>query len=389
MGRILEVLGVALAAVRARPMRAALMAAGPFLGVAVIVGAFGVLQSTTGQLRAALERLGSNLIIVEADPATPLPIEAIERVRRVPTVTGASGFAGLSGVTVLPVNLQDARLEPIANQVLATDPDLLAVFEVGVAMGRSLIPADEAAQTTAAVVGAQVARTLQLDFSRPQTIYLNGYPFGVVGALEESILYRPLDFAVLIPKSTAGRIFATDARPSTLLVRVQDGTSRATAPLLARVITYGGPGVPQVTIPADLLAAQTEIDRTLAGAIWALGVLTIAVGGFGIANVMLISVLERRREIGVRRALGHLRSVIAFQFLTEAALVGLIGALVGAAAGVTFALLMARASGWVAVLDPIVVSGAIATAVLVSILAGLYPAIRAARSQPLEALRAD
>lgn len=365
------------------------MAVGPFLGVAVIVGAFGVLESTTGELRAELARLGTNLIIAEAEGSERLPAEATSRVARIPTVVGVSGFATVAGAGVAAADLPGADLAPVAQQILAADPDLLEIFDIDMALGRSLSPADEIAETMAVVVGMEVARELQVDPSQPQTIYLGSYPFAVVGVLEPSILYRPLDVAALIPKSTAARIFGTDPRPSTMLVRVQDGASRPTAELLATVITYGGPGSPTVIIPADLLSAQTEIDQTLAGAVWALGVLTIAVGGFGIANVMLISVLERRREIGVRRALGHLRTVIAAQFLLEAAVVGLLGALMGAAVGAGFVLLVARARDWVAVLDPIVMMSAIVAAVAVSILAGLYPSIRAARLEPLEALRSD
>jgi len=159
--------------------------------------------------------------------------------------------------------------------------------------------------------------------------------------------------------------------------------------MLSTVVTFGGPGSPTVRIPADLLAAQAEIDRTLAAAVLALGLLAMVVGSFGIANVMLISVMERRREIGVRRALGHQRRVIGAQFLVEATLVGVVGGLVGAAVGVGFTAALSAVRGWVPVIDLRLAAMAAAASVLITTLAGVYPASRAAHVEPLDALRAD
>lgn len=386
-----ELLGVALAGLRARPLRTLLMAAGPGLGVAVIIGAFGVLQSTSGELRTALERLGNDLVVVTAtDGEDPrLPVEAANRVAGIPSVEGVTATGAVRGISAAAVSLPDGLPNPIANAVLSADARLLEVLETGVALGRVLGPADEAGATTAAVVGARVARLLGIGPGEMQTVYLNEHAFGVVGALEPSILLSDLDFAVLIPASTAERVFGANPAPSQLYVRIEDGAVREAAEILGVTATYEGSGLPSVSIPADLLAAQAEVDRTLAGAVWGLGLLAIGVGGFGIANVMLISVLERRREIGVRRALGHLRSVIAAQFISEAVLVGLLGAAVGAVIGATFVVVVSEVRGWVAVVDPLVLAAAMGASVLVTALAGVYPAIRAARMQPMDAVRGD
>jgi putative ABC transport system permease protein len=383
---LLDDLGVALRSLVARPGRMVLMAAGPLLGVAVIVGSIGVLQSTTGEVRETLRRLGTNLAIVNVAEGR-LPVEAAERAAMVPTVTGVTALGSVGGTVVSAAPPTGQLAVPPATQVLTADPELLEVLEIGLAWGRTLSDFDEEARTTAAVIGAGVAERLWLEAPDVGTLYLGEHPFGIVGVLERSVLYPDADSAVLIPAATAQEMFGADPRPATLLVRVEDGAERRTAGVLKDAVTYGAAVNLRVSVPTDLLAAQTEIDRTLAGAVLGLGLLAMVVGAFGIANVMLISVMERRREIGVRRAIGHLRGVIALQFITEAALVGLIGAAIGGALAAGFVMTVSAARGWTVVLDPLVIAGAVSAAVVVSLLAGVYPAVRAARLQPLDALR--
>jgi putative ABC transport system permease protein len=383
---LLDDLGVALRSLVARPGRMVLMAAGPLLGVAVIVGSIGVLQSTTGEVRETLRRLGTNLAIVNVAEGR-LPVEAAERAAMVPTVTGVTALGSVGGTVVSAAPPTGQLAVPPATQVLTADPELLEVLEIGLAWGRTLSDFDEEARTTAAVIGAGVAERLWLEAPDVGTLYLGEHPFGIVGVLERSVLYPDADSAVLIPATTAQEMFGADPRPATLLVRVEDGAERRTAGVLKDAVTYGAAVNLRVSVPTDLLAAQTEIDRTLAGAVLGLGLLAMVVGAFGIANVMLISVMERRREIGVRRAIGHLRGVIALQFITEAALVGLIGAAIGGTLAAGFVMTVSAARGWTVVLDPLVIAGAVSAAVVVSLLAGVYPAVRAARLQPLDALR--
>jgi putative ABC transport system permease protein len=365
-----------------------LMAAGPLLGVVVIVGSLGMLQSTTGEVRARLRQLGTDLIMVDATEGR-LPLEAVERVTALPTVTGVTALGNVTGAAVSAAPPTGELISAPANQVLTAGPELLEVLEIGSAWGRTLTNFDEASDTTAAVIGALVAERLWFEGDELRTVYVGGAPFAIVGVLESSPLHPQLDSSVLIPKSTAQEAFGSDIRPTSLLVRVEEGMERQTAAVLPDAVSYGAPVNLRVAIPSDLLAAQVEIDRTLSGAVVGLGLLAILVGSFGIANVMLIAVMERRREIGVRRALGHLRVLIALQFLTESALVGLVGALLGAVLAGGFVVALSAVRGWTAVVDPLIVAGAIAAAVGMAILAGVYPATRAARLQPLDALRAE
>lgn len=385
---LLDDLWVALRAVTTRPGRMLLMTAGPLLGVGVIVGSIGVLQSTTGQLREALRQLGTNLVIVDAADGR-LPPQAAKRVAGVATVTGVAALGRVDAITVSAAPPSGELVVPPANQVMTAGAELLEELEIGLRFGRTLNATDEAEATTAVVIGDRVAQHLFLEGPALRTVYLGDHPFAIVGVLEQSVLYPEVDSAILMPTSTAAEMFGANPRPDTLLVRVQDGAVRSTAELLADAVTYGAPANVRVFVPTDLLAAQTEIDRALAGAVVGLGLLTMVVGGFGIANVMLISVIERRREIGIRRALGHLRVAIAVQFLTESALVGLVGGVAGAALAAAFVAVVSAGKGWTAVLEPLVIAGAVGAAIFMSVLAGVYPAIRAARLQPLDVLRGE
>ena len=355
----------------------------------MIVGSVGVAASSKGELRTALGRLGSNLIVIEDSSEGALPAEASRRVRTVPAVRGVAGYGTVNGTLVKPAADDRGRLQTITGNVITPDSNLLDVLQLETSTGRSLGPADEQHHLRSAVLGAGVANLLGFDAGTVPAVYVGSYPFAVVGVLESSQLVPNLDISVMIPATTAQQLFGTGPESTTLLVRVAEGATGDVAPLLATAITYGGPGSPDVRIPSDLLAARAEVDRTLAGAVIALGLLAITVGSFGIANVMLISVLERRREIGVRRALGHQRRLIGAQFLVEASLVGAAGGLLGAGVGIGFTALVARLRGWVPVIDLRLAAAAVLSCLVITTLAGLYPASRAAGVEPLEALRSN
>lgn len=390
MRSLLDVLWVAWSAVRSRPLRAVLMAIGPLLGVAVIVSAFGVMESASGDVRAALRDLGRDLALVTAPGDTLMSVEARDRIASVPTVEGVAGIAPVGGVTARSTNLERSDRGQIAFAVFRIDPELTRVVETSLAWGRPLLPHDEEAATGAAILGSEVASRIAFDPEELTTVYLDEQPFGIVGALESSLLAPELDQAILISHASAQRLTRTVSGYSHFYVRTHEDVASVTAEVLPTAVSLGAPGQsPTVTLPADLLAAQVAIDRTLAGAVIGLGVLAMLVGGFGITNVMLISVLERQKEIGVRRALGHSRLSIGAQFLIEATVIGAIGAVVGGAIAMAFINLFAKTRGWVTILNPQLTLAAVAGAIAITVLAALYPATRAMRLQPLEALRGE
>lgn len=386
-----DVAWVAWSSLRARPARAVLMALGPVLGVGVIIGAFGILHSTEGELRAALERLGVNLITVDAlgGENARLPDVAVERAASIPTVTGVVGLARVSASASASAPDGDSGAPPIANDVFAVSDELFEVLGLDVSSGRRIGEVDEAHDLPVAVLGLQVARNVGFEAGSPQVIYVGSQPLAVVGVLERSVLVSELNFAVLVPSSTASSLLGASPAPARLIVAVEAGTAGLTASLLPSVVTYGGPGELQVRFPAELLAAQVEVDRTVASAIFAIGFLSMLVGAFGIANVMMIAVLERRREIGVRRALGHTRFVIGAQFVIEAAILGVIGASAGALAAAAIVLIVSVVADWVVVMQPGTALIALTAGFAMTVLASLYPASRAAAMEPLDALRGE
>ena len=390
MRTVAEVLWVASTALRARPLRAALMGVGPLLGVAVIVAAIGVMQSASGELRSALEELGRDVVLLTAPGDKLLPAESPARVEAVSTVEAVAGLAPVVGVTASASSMDNGSPSPVGFATFKADPSLPQVVKVPLAWGRSLAPFDDANSTNAVVIGSAVASRLVLDTKALTSIFLNGQEFGVVGVLEPSLLAPELDEALLISHTTAKDLFGSESGYSQLYVRVDEGAMTATTSILPTAVDLGERGVaPGVSVPADLISAQVAIDRSLAGAVIALGALAMLIGGLGITNVMLISVLERQREIGVRRALGHSRWTIAAQFLTEAMIVGSLGALLGGGAALAFVRAVAVSRGWVAVFNPGLWIAVIAAAILLTALAAIYPASRATRLQPLEALRAE
>lgn len=366
------------------------MAVGPLLGVAVIVSAFGVMQSASGDVRAALRELGRDVALVSAPGDTLMAVEARNRIASVSTVEGVAGMAPVGGVTARSTNLDRTGRDQIGFAVFRVDPELTDVVETPLAWGRPLFDHDQNAATGAVVLGSEVASRIAFDPNEITTVYLGEQAFGIVGILEPSLLAPELDEALLISHTSAERLSRGEPGYSHFYVRTQEDTAPATAEVLPAAVSLGAAGrSPTVTLPADLLAAQIAIDQSLAGAVIGLGILAMLVGGFGITNVMLISVLERQKEIGVRRALGHSRLSIGAQFLTEAVVVGAVGAGLGTAIAIAFISLFANARGWVTILNPQLTAAAVIGAILVTILAALYPAGRAMRLQPLEALRGE
>jgi putative ABC transport system permease protein len=216
---------------------------------------------------------------------------------------------------------------------------------------------------------------------------LNGIDFGVVGVLSPVALDPSLDNAAFVTQWAAKHELGTTGEPSKMYVRARSGTTRETSDALPTAINLGGTDSVTTRIPSDALEASARADSTLQQTALFAGLLALAVGGLGIANVMSISVIQRSSEIGIRRALGSTRSLIALQFLFEALFVGILGGVIGAFLGVGVVYLVSNLAGWVVVIDYGKMPIWIGLAVGVAVLAGLYPSVKAARLEPLETLR--
>ena len=387
-----DLLSVAWAGLTARLIRTFLIMLGPIVGVAAMVGAVGLTESAKGDLKQKLSELGTSLIVAKAggsfgeqDPT--LPDDVVDRVERVGSVTGASAVAEINGVVSIPYQGAADYFQAFPVPVLAADTNLPRVLQVPVVEGRWFGPADLGAKIHAAVIGKQLAKQYGFLPGEVRTIRLNGLDYGIVGVLGDVELDPGLSNAVFITLDSAKADFGAKGDPTKVYIRSQDGKTPQTATMIPTAIALGGTDEVAVDVPSDALKASAQADKTLQQTALFAGLLALAVGGLGIANVMSISVIQRSSEIGIRRALGHTRSTIAAQFLLEAIFVGLFGGLIGAALGVAIVRLISALAGWVVVIDYGRMPLWIGLAVGVSVVAGLYPSVKAARLEPLETLR--
>jgi putative ABC transport system permease protein len=384
---------VAIGGLLARKVRTVLLLLGPTIGVAAIVAAVGLTDSAKGDLKRKVARLGTNLIQATAGSSfggeePTLPVDAVERARQVRTVEKVSAVVQLANIDVAPYEEAVEVYETTPVPVIASDLALPDVLGVPVLRGRWLDPFDDEQLTRAAVIGVGLAREIEYLPGEARTIDLRGIRYGVVGMLGSVELDPSLDNAVFISFAAADEDFIDgDVKPTKLFVRSQEGAEERTAEALRTAIALGGPDEVATEIKSEALELAAKSDRQLQLIVVAMGLLAIIVGGIGIANVMSISVIQRSTEIGIRRALGHTRQIIATQFLLEALAVGLIGGIIGVALGAASIGVGVQVAGWVFTLASWLPPAGVLLAMVVSVLAGLYPAWRAARLEPLETLR--
>jgi putative ABC transport system permease protein len=392
VSRLRDLLNVAWAGLTARKMRTLLIMLGPIVGVAAMVGAVGLTESAKGDLKAKLSQLGTTLIEADAGGTfgqqnPTFPTDAVARTLAIPTVASASATAQLSGIVALPSAGSKDYYDAFPVPVQAADLALPQVLQVPMLDGRWLDQADESSGARAAVIGEGLAQQYGYLPGELRSIRLNDIDYGVVGVLGQVELEPGLDNGVFITEAAAKNDFLTDGNPTTMYVRAKPGHTRATADALPTAINLGGPEGVTTKVPSDALAASAQADKTLQQTALFAGLLALAVGGLGIANVMSISVIQRSSEIGIRRAVGHTRSKIAAQFLLEALFVGVLGGVLGAGLGTGIVYGISHLAKWVVVMDYGRMPVWVGLAVGASVIAGLWPSIKAARLEPLATLR--
>jgi len=394
MRRLRELVRVAAAGLMARKVRTLLIMLGPILGVAAIVAAIGINESSKGYLKAKLQELGTDLIVANAQDSIGgfgqnprIPAEAVGRVSRLPDVTSVTGTLQIANIVTLPFEAAYDYYRAFPVPVIATGLNLPETMEVPLVSGRFLNDFDVASEARVAVIGRDLADEYGYLPGEARTIALNGIDYGVVGVLDWVLLEPSMDSAVFITFPTAERDWDTDGQdPTRLYIRAPTNTQWV-AEEVPTVVSLGGPDGARTSIPTDLLDAQSQVDESLNNLTKMMGGLALIVGGVGIANVMSISVIQRSSEIGIRRALGHSRSTIAVQFLFEALTVGVLGGILGAAVGAGVVWLTSEARGYVMVLSVPGLALWALVSVGVAVVAGLYPSTKAARLEPLETLR--
>jgi putative ABC transport system permease protein len=383
---VLRVGGVGL---RTRPMRAFLSALGIAIGIAAMLAVVGISTSSRAQLDRTLAALGTNLLTVAPGQTifgdnAYLPDESVSMISRIGPVTSVSAIGNVSGAKVYRSDrIPAAESGGIATYAARTD--LLGTVGGRIAHGRWLNPAT--ARYPAVVLGSRAAQRLGIGSDGTDVqVFIGGRWFTVIGILEPVPLAPELDLAALIGWDAAANVLGFDGHPTTVYCRSHEAAVPAVQAVLAATANPQAPNEVKVSRPSDALAAKQATDRAFTGLLLGLGAVALLVGGVGVANTMVISVLERRAEIGLRRSLGATRGQIRTQFLAESLLLSALGGLGGLLLGLAVTAAYAATQHWPTVVPPWAMLGGLGATLLIGALAGLYPAIRAARLAPTEAL---
>ena len=388
-----DLLRVASVGLRTRKLRAGLSALGVAIGIAAMVAVLGISDSSKAGLQEELNQLGTNLLTVAPGQTffgqnAQLPEAAVRDVRNLADVRSAAAVTQISEVSVRRNPFIEAA-ETSGIAVYAAEPQLLHALGGTITKGRFLGAANE--RLPLVVLGAVAAQRLGVDSltveRRPVQVYLGETWFTVAGVIGPQPLAPEIERAALIGYPVAHRLFGTSRHASSLYVRADPERVSQTDSLLGPASDPQNPEQTTVSRPSSGLQARADAQSTLTAVFLGLGAIALLVGGVGIANVMVISVIERRPEIGLRRALGARAVHIGVQFLGESMLLSLLGGMLGIALGAAATALYASIQGWILVVPVLAVAGGVAAAVLLGALAGLYPAIRAARLAPAAALR--
>ncbi len=397
--RIADLARLAAVGLRTRKLRAALSALGIAIGVAAIVAVLGLSASSSAGLQGEIARLGTNLLTVQNGQSitggtAELPVAAPAMIARLPGVTNVQSTAAIPGITGNGVSAYRSPLIPAIDtnglSVDAASLGLPSASGTSIAQGEFLNPAT--ARQPVCVLGAAAAAYLGIDRIWPgERIWISqagagGIWFYVTGILTPDTLAPQIDSSVLVGYPAAGTYLGLDGNPSTIYVRAATSQVTTVDNLLAAQANPENPGEVDVSQPSAALTAQLDAVGAFNDLFLGLGAVALLVGAVGVANIMVISVLERQSEIGLRRALGATRGQIRIQFLSEAILLALAGGAAGVGAGIVTTAVYAHAKGWATVIPFEAWAGGLAAALLIGAIAGLWPALRAARMSPTQAL---
>ncbi|HUC12887.1 MAG TPA: ABC transporter permease [Acidimicrobiales bacterium] len=374
---------------RTRKLRAGLSALGIAIGVAAIVAVLGLSSSSSAGLIAEINKLGTNLLTVTNGQTlfgqtAELSVDAPGMIGRIGPVTdvqydGTISNAGAFRSPLIP------SIDTNALSVEAASLGLLSAVGTTVAQGSWLNAAT--AQEPVAVLGAAAAQRLGIDrIFEGERIWVGDEWFYVAGILNQAVLTPEIDSSVFVGFPAAKTYLGFDGHPSEIYLRAVTSQVNAVYSVLAATADPEAPNQVDVSQPSAALTAEADAQGAFNALFLGLGAVALLVGAVGVANIMVISVLERRSEIGLRRALGATKGHIRLQFLSEAVLLSMMGGVTGIAIGAISTAVYASTKGWAIVVPPLAWGGGFGAAVLIGAVAGLFPALRAARMSPTQAL---
>lgn len=385
--RAADVFRLGTSGLRSRPTRAILSALGIAIGIAAMISVVGISSSSQAKLNQQLAALGTNMLTATAGKTflgegSELPEETVAKLRRMEGVESASSIATLPDLSIY----RNSQIDPNRTaglEVAVADQKLLSVTGAKIAQGAWMNNATASFPTV--VLGATAAQRLGVVTPGSQ-VWLGNQYFTVIGILDPVDLLPELDTMAFMGDAAARAHTAYKGNPTSVFVRADEDSVTEVRSELPRNVSPQAPETVDVSRPSDALAAKNASDEAFTGLLVGLGSIALLVGGIGVANTMVISVLERRREVGLRRALGATRAHIRVQFLTEALLLSGLGGVFGAVLGAGVTTVFAISSGWPVVLPLEAVLFGIGATLVIGAAAGLYPAVRAARTPPTVAL---
>lgn len=391
--RAVDILRVGALGLRTRRLRTGLSTLGVAIGIAAMVGVLGLSASSREELQTRIRALGTNLLEVQAGQGfgrgtQTLPADAVKMVSRIGPVNAVSSIATVPNATVRRTDAISAGING-GITVFAADTSLLKTLNASLADGQWL---DAATSTYPAVVlGSVTAQKLGIvSVADELRVRIGTNWFAVIGILNPVAAASGLDRGAMIGIGAAETYIVGDTlAPERIYVRTQEGAVDAVRGVLPPTVNPQTPEEVETTRPSDALAAENAASTAFTSLFLGLGAVALLVGGIGIANVMVIAVIERRSEIGLRRALGATRAHVRRQFLTEAILLAGAGGVVGVGLGAAVTAIYASTKHWKIVVPPIALGGGVVAALAIGAIAGIYPAARAARLPPTEALRGN
>jgi putative ABC transport system permease protein len=387
--RLADLLRTGSVGLRTRRLRAALSGLGIAIGVATMVGVLGISSSSQAGLLAEIDAIGTNLLTVTTGQ-TPfggtaeLPKASPGMVARIGPVQRSAA------VGTVNVNVYRSNLIPTTNTegitVDAAQVGLLGALRGSMQAGTFLDSAT--AGYPSVVLGAVAAQRLGIDRVGPdERVWLGDQWFYVSGIMNVVPLAPEIDRAVLVGFPVAQSLLAFDGAPTTIYVRTDPNQVQAVESVLAASANPEHPDQVNVSRPSDALIARADAQSAFTGLFLGLGGIALLVGGVGVANIMVISVLERRSEIGLRRALGATRGQVRFQFLSEAVFLSMLGGGCGVVMGIIVTAVYASTRSWAVVVPPTAIASGLGASLVIGAVAGMLPAMRAAALAPTEALR--
>ncbi|MEU8268325.1 ABC transporter permease [Sphaerisporangium sp. NPDC049002] len=383
-----DVLRVGGAGLRSRPLRVFLSALGIAIGIAAMLGVVGISASSQEDLNRQLSALGTNLLTISPGNSmfgegSHLPSESESMIGQIGPVTSVTATGTTSAKVYRNDHIPESQSGGIGVQ--AARLNLLTDVGATVVSGTWLNGATH--RYPAVVLGSRAADRLGVAQAGPeQRVWLGGQWFTVVGVLAPVPLAPELDTSALVGWPVAEERLDFDGYPTTVYTRAEEEHVVEVRDVLAASANPEHPDEVNVSRPSDVLAAKQATDATLNALLLGLGGVALLVGGVGVANTMVISVLERRAEIGLRRSLGATRGQIRLQFLAESQLLSALGGIGGVVLGIGVTIAYASSQGWPSIIPAWAMVGGVVATLIIGGIAGFYPAVRAARMPPTEAL---